>query len=390
MQSGIHAQWQRMAPDAAFKGTLSKRGEKEFGGAQAGSSCTSSAARHRTENTIYREGKNLTTIRSRPNRIETLTSEMGCRKMSANGTDREWNIKQLTEKRFSRHSAVTESPKRRMNIKSNPSQVPGSLTAMNLPPLCRTALTPGLSLSTSVTRTAAGRFQFQKDVRKTVRDGQNSFSSFTLMERGSGESYCGCSRHHPAWLSPLPSPFLFFLWWRTHAHWGYWRTGSTSVCFLGAVDVGVCDKRRLFSVLQPPLLSPFLSPPPSPVLLLELFSSSPEESCEAEKDKLWACLSEGKGVAAWWDTLDYPGWLFSAPSLKLKLCAVFSQIILGSTILHPTPNTSVYNTCHHIPSQEKKQSVAPTAFLSSCQLTASGGFKEIGEVASVWDTPTEL
>lgn len=109
----------------------------------------------------------------------------------------------------------------------------------------------------------------------------------------------------PVWLSPASScPVSLSV--HTHTHWGYWRTGSTSVYMsaLGAVDVGIWNKGCLS-------LSCLSSCPPAGVF------TSAKESCEAEMEvrlcdgvvlAVCACLS-GKGVAAWCDTLDYPGWL---------------------------------------------------------------------------------
>ena len=143
-------------------------------------------------------------------------------------------------------------------------------------------------------------------------------------------------RHHPAWL--FPCQLLCRHYFCGNTHWGYWRTGSTSVytLALGAVDVGICNR----GCLSLSCISPC---PPAGVF------TSAKESSEAEMEErlcggvvqtVWvcACLSgEGSGSLVWHTWLpsligDYFGLPRHPPKTETLLCVFFYYYLPQSSL----------------------------------------------------------
>lgn len=232
------------------------------------------------------------------------------------------------------------------------------MTEMNLPSLYRSSdkaqLTPGLSWQ-STTWPGAVAWKLQKAV-------QTGSDSSTLLlhtggfsvERGASCGWCGSYRHHPARFTPAsscPVPLSVV----NCTHWGYWRTGSTSV-YTRWLRVPL----MLASGIKAAFLFSCMSPCPPAAAL-----TSTKESCEAEMEErlcdgavlamcVCACLPVwGRewqpGVTHLITLADWGLFLASSGTLlKMKLYAVFSSIIISSsrhfslTVTHLTQNCSLF------------------------------------------------
>ena len=191
-------------------------------------------------------------------------------------------------------------------------------------------------------------------------------------------------RHHPCLLFSLPAPVLS----RPssvvqNTHWGYWRTGSTSVyaLALGAVDVGICNTGCLSpSCMFPPALLLEFSPLPRRTARLKW-----KKGCVMSSCRLCVCLPvRGRewqsGVTHLITLADWGLFLASNGTLlKLKLYAVFSPIIISSCAVTSVWLSFIWHwiflhfiyckTCYHITRLRSAAHDTYNSLLSSCQLT---------------------